>query len=860
MKTIFSNVNNQYSEKELILKARENDIKEIELLVDHKRLLELESLNGDEELNLLKSELDKSEIKLYGFCLYTDFNMCSDIMLAKKCVNLLNKLEGKMLRLVMKPQKKITRKTIGDISAFLNSLARFSSYSAGGGEGETIVRIAYDILNQPGFGFDEILEINNALRTNRNVGVALNSDYKCDNKIIEKIIQVTNGHEFVVNHISVDENTNNNYITNFLSDTKNIYDGPVILELKKDGENTDGIIDLISKIKFDKNIIDYSKISYQSSVARFFRKFGAAAVEPASDIIAGVIGTWKYVFKVGCQGIKNNGGLKLAFHHSTNWEPFQFDDPESDGFVSVIGPDHAVLEKRFTKHDACTFIHITVTEGNLKPDDEITIIIGDTLYGSKGSRSQTFAQNGFSFFTLIDPQGYGSYFQHPNPPSINIKGGKTENIKVIAPSVVYVDERFEVGIRVEDCHHNVASDYFSEFKIKINGKECDNLHCERIKENDALLSIKNIALDETGVYVIEVIDKNNITGKSNSVKCTSNKNDYKIFWGDIHCHLGYMDSVGTTDKFYDYAKNISFLDFVSHSEHMDSFSCERQASNQTQWDIIRKETARHNQPGKFVTLLGYENSEIWDANIYFPDDNVSWHVDSFAERLFDFARKNNAIVVPHMTTYPQRQRGYDWANYEEDVIPVAEIYSSHGSSEFFGGERPLVNCEPGGYIVEALNRGLKLGFIGSSDGHDCMPGNSVWGKYMNGLVAVYCKELTREAIFDAIKNRRCYATTNARILGFFDINGNISGSEIDYNDNKPLMIKVEFYGTGDIEIMQIIKNGKIISSTQGTGRNLEFELEDIPDKKGHNYYYVRMKQIDGEMAWLSPIFVNLTSE
>ena len=137
-----------------------------------------------------------------------------------------------------------------------------------------------------------------------------------------------------------------------------------------------------------------------------------------------------------------------------------------------------------------------------------------------------------------------------------------------------------------------------------------------------------------------------------------------------------------------------------------------------------------------------------------------------------------------------------------------------------------------------------------------MPGNSSWGKYKNGLVAVYTKELTREAIFNAIKNRRCYATTNARILGYFNINGNISGSEIDHNGNKPLKIKVEFFGTGDIEFVEIVKNGKIISSTPGTGRNFEIEIEDTTEKKGLNYYYVRMKQTDGEMAWLSPIFVN----
>ena len=93
MKTVFSNVKNNCSENELISRTKKTGVESVELLVDHKRLLELERLNGDEELNVLKSALDKSEIKLFGFCLFTDFNMVNDIMLAKKCVNLLNKLE-----------------------------------------------------------------------------------------------------------------------------------------------------------------------------------------------------------------------------------------------------------------------------------------------------------------------------------------------------------------------------------------------------------------------------------------------------------------------------------------------------------------------------------------------------------------------------------------------------------------------------------------------------------------------------------------------------------------------------------------------------------------------------------------------
>lgn len=550
----------------------------------------------------------------------------------------------------------------------------------------------------------------------------------------------------------------------------------------------------------------------------------------------------------------------LGLHHSTNWEPFQLDNPEAAGYVAVEATRGISLEKKLTVKDACTFVHVIAAGEELPEGDEITITIGDTSKESSGSRAQMFAQPGFAFFTLVDADGYGSYFQDPCPPVVNIIGGRAEKIKVVVPSTVYPGELFDAYARVEDNYHNAARDYQPDFTIAINGERLDDAQIERINGNPAVICIKNVTLKHDGIFVIEVTDKNQIKGRSNCIRCTSDRSGYKVFWGDIHCHLGYMDSVGTVDRFYDYARNISFLDFVCHSEHMDSYSGGRQASNPIQWEIIKEGVKKYNEPGRFVTLLGYENSEIWDANVYFPGDSAPWHVDSFAERLFEFARRNQAIVIPHMTTYPQRLRGYDWSNYEEDVVPAIEIYSTHGSSEYFGGERPLANCEPGGYAVEALNRGYKLGFIGSGDGHDCMPGNAPGGRYMNGLIAVYAKELTREAVFDAIRNRRCYAATNARILGYFHINGHVGGSEFEVTDQEPVNIDVSFYGTDSIEKAELVKNGVIIYTTGGTGDKAEFKIKDVPGRKKHNYYYARMRQKDGEMAWLSPIFVKVNEK
>jgi hypothetical protein len=213
-----------------------------------------------------------------------------------------------------------------------------------------------------------------------------------------------------------------------------------------------------------------------------------------------------------------------------------------------------------------------------------------------------------------------------------------------------------------------------------------------------------------------------------------------------------------------------------------------------------------------------------------------------------------------MTSYPRFERGYDWMNYDPATVPAIEIYSTHGASERFGGEKPLSNCESGGYAVDALDMGLKIGFIGSSDGHDCMPGNDLWGKYINGLVAVFAKELSRVSILEAIRLRKCYATTNDRIVAWFDINGHMMGSDIYEAKGSLLNINVSLYGTDNIEYTDLVKNGRILYSVKNCGTVCEFTYEDRAEGNeqfGHNYYYVRMKQENGGMAWLSPIFVSV---
>ncbi|MGH2561565.1 MAG: DUF3604 domain-containing protein, partial [Thermomicrobiales bacterium] len=115
-----------------------------------------------------------------------------------------------------------------------------------------------------------------------------------------------------------------------------------------------------------------------------------------------------------------------------------------------------------------------------------------------------------------------------------------------------------------------------------------------------------------------------------------------------------------------------------------------------------------------------------------------------------FRGRDDVLILPHI--------GGRRANLAmlDDVArsPLIEISSVHG--RFFWFAR------------EALERGLKVGFIAGSDDHCGRPGVAPPSTHdlvvPGGLSAVYAPALTRAALWNALRTRRCYGTSGPRII------------------------------------------------------------------------------------------------
>jgi hypothetical protein len=164
----------------------------------------------------------------------------------------------------------------------------------------------------------------------------------------------------------------------------------------------------------------------------------------------------------------------------------------------------------------------------------------------------------------------------------------------------------------------------------------------------------------------------------------------------------------------------------------------------------------------------------------------------------------------------------------------------------------------------AFQRGYRMGLMASSDNHVGMPGRSYPGDrqahtpFKGGLCAIWAPELTREALFAALKQKRCYGTTGARIVVRFSVEGRPMGSTVSY-ENGTVRAAVEVQGTDELRSVEIVTAGTAVRELPfKRGEDRLSATVDLPANEG-GHYYLRVTQVDGERAWTSPVFFDTRS-
>jgi tetratricopeptide (TPR) repeat protein len=332
----------------------------------------------------------------------------------------------------------------------------------------------------------------------------------------------------------------------------------------------------------------------------------------------------------------------------------------------------------------------------------------------------------------------------------------------------------------------------------------------------------------------------------------------QLYFGDIHGHSELSDGQGSPESYYHNARDVEQLDFVALTDHDYMLT-------DAKWDHVRQLAAKFNDPGRFVSFVGFEWShKMGDKHLIFRDAQppLLRRNDPRADhprKLFEAYRDIPVIMTAH---HPQSSfRPTDWFFHDAKVERLVEIYSLHGRSEYYRNPNPITPRTPphqkyttplavinvvDASVQAALARGYQLGISGGGDKHDAHPGDL-------GLVAVYAPELRREPIFDALYQRHCFATTNARIVLDFSIDDHFMGEE--FTSDQPVTMNAAIIGAAPLQLIELIRNNLVLTSWAGQGYAQEIRYRDDSPRPAQTFYYLRVTQTDGEMAWSSPIWV-----
>ncbi|OGN55362.1 MAG: DUF3604 domain-containing protein [Chlamydiae bacterium RIFCSPHIGHO2_12_FULL_44_59] len=600
--------------------------------------------------------------------------------------------------------------------------------------------------------------------------------------------------------------------------------------------------------------------------------------------LAGNEGNWKFVFTTASLLSK---GAHLRFDFGSTGRPVDWQIPSTN-----LKNKGNIIWAELPNEKTITPTVVQSPEAN-STSFEFTLPIelksGDTIaFHLQDSAAQKMVQRRRPFHLHIDPKGKGEY-KESETFFLDVRGNTLHNLRIIAPSLVSRNKRFDVIVRFEDVYGNLTSNAPEGTLIDLSYQHLrENLSWKLFIPETGFIALPNLYFNEPGIYRIQL---KNLTNHeqfySPPIKCLP-EGAVSLYWGALHGESERLDSQENVESFLRHMRDDKALQFFATS----SFDSEEETSNDI-WKGIVQQVAEFNEDDRFVALLGFQwegepKEEGMRQFVFLKDGKpIMRRKDTKTNSLKKIYKTNNPkemIAIPTFTM--GKSTCYDFQDFNNEFEKVVEIYNAWGSSECSAKEGNLRPIQGGkqaigeaveGSIQQALNRGCRFGFV--AGGYDDRgPYSQLFdtdqSQYTPGLTAILAKEHSRASLFEALQNRSCYATTGERIILGVHIAGFGMGSELDTKARPGLELNRHItgycIGTRPIHEAMLIRNGKIYRSLDAKGDTVEFEIDDsdlLPDialegKEGQNpfiYYYLRVIQEDGHTAWSSPIWVEISS-
>jgi len=581
---------------------------------------------------------------------------------------------------------------------------------------------------------------------------------------------------------------------------------------------------------------------------------GHVVLTGGGDAVASERGRWAFTFTAGPNGLGVGGTLVFQVSPFWGWSPPQTVAPEAPGFTTFETDATGVALSLDTPVEG--LVTATVAGAALTPGRTIAIVYGA---GPALARADRFAERESTFWFAVDADGDGVRRLLDDCPSVNVRPGAPRQLVAHLPSVGRPGTPARLTIAALDAAGNGPVAIPGEMTVQLDGAAAELGPLPTV----AALAQGHVEISVTPAAAGEIrahVTSGPLEAVTNPLEVSTNAPT--ILWADLHGHSNLSDGTGTPEDYLAYARDVAALDVISLTDH-DHWGMRPLDTDPEARSRIDAAIARMDEPGRFVTIPGYEWTS-WihgHRHVLFFDGRpatVLSTLDPTTEDprgLWRALAERDAITVPHHTAGGPIATNWDIPP-DPRFEPVTEVVSVHGSSEAEDSPSRIYSAVRGHYARDALDRGYRLGFVGSGDSHDGHPGLAHLGGPTGGLAALVGAEPTRASVLATLRARRVYATSGPRIILRFSIDEVPMGGSIVPDAAATREAFVGVIGTAPLERIDLVRSGRVVASegefTDASGALLA-TLEPL---RSGEYVYARVVQRDGGLAWSSPIFVS----
>lgn len=335
--------------------------------------------------------------------------------------------------------------------------------------------------------------------------------------------------------------------------------------------------------------------------------------------------------------------------------------------------------------------------------------------------------------------------------------------------------------------------------------------------------------------------------------------DFNHYFGNLHAHTSFSDGSGTPDEAFKHAKD--HLDFIAVTEHNHA-EAEKGAKDRADgrliatsphlYDELQEAADRHNIDGSFVTFWGQEFSTISAGNHanVFQAPNVLTIDNGDYKTLYD-ELTNELMQFNHSWDSKNDKTDYGLGQFHGSVPKLAqaagksarliEVINGPGTKN----ETKLRATLKGEARYKFyLARGMKLAPTADQDNH-----YFTWGDLTDARTVVLAPELSRAAILHALKQFRCYASTDKNLRLMFTVNNRPLGSSFT-TSSRTLKLKLTIADENEANapyLVQAVYGSPLLHDSVKTKQlgkvsgddEYEFELTTEFDK---TFVYLRVTQ------------------